>query len=93
MTMTHVALSLALVLGCTAGASTGPDPGAHAAGPCYGVLIEDTVFVDTHRPLLPTGPRLARPTRGRGGVQWRARRLPNAIDTIIVQAWVQVCPP
>jgi hypothetical protein len=91
--MRWAALVLTLGLGCVAGAPTGPDPDARAAGPCYGLVIEDTLFIDTHRPLLPTGPRLARPEQYRRGVQWRARRLPNAVDTIIVQAWVQVCPP
>ncbi len=92
MTTTHIFLALALGLGC-AGASTGPDLDARAAEPCSGLLIEDTVFVDTYQPLLPAGPRPARPALQRRGVQWRIRQPPTIIDTIIVQAWVQVCLP
>ncbi len=93
MTTTHVALVLALGLGCVAGAPTGPESAARAAGPCYGVLVVDTVFVDTHRPTPAAAPRRPRSTRERRGLRWRARRPPSAVDTLVVQAWVQMCPP
>lgn len=91
--MRRAFLALALGLGCVAGSPTAPEPAAQAAGPCYGVLIEDTLFVDTHRPRQPAGPRLARPIQKWRGVRWRRRVLPSVIDTIVVQAWVQVCSP
>ena len=92
--MTRIAslLAFTLALGC-AGGPTGVEPSARAAGPCYGVLIEDTLFVDTHRPLVPSSARLPRPTQQRRGVRWRRRVLPSVVDTIILQAWVQVCLP
>jgi hypothetical protein len=91
--MRRIALVLAFGLGCAGAGPTGPDLDAQAAGPCYGLLIEDTLFINTHRPMMPTGLRLARPAQQRRGIQWRSRRLPTAVDTIILQAWVQMCPP
>ncbi len=90
-----------LILGMLGLAACGPGPTAieeplEASHVCHGIVIEDTVYVNTHQPLVPAGQRF--PGRRRRSVcpwcvRWRVRQLPYRIDTIPIQVFVQICPP
>ncbi len=85
MVRTILLLTLLAVLGC-AGDLTGVDADAHEVDPpfCYGVLVEQTVLVETDEwlPAIDSAGQL---------VDWYGAGWIPRVDTLVIQAWIQVC--
>lgn len=59
---------------------------------CFDIIINDTLYIDSREPLVPKEPRLPRGRQRRSRSPWRIRAFPTRIDTVIVQAFLTICP-